>query len=169
MAWTDPVEYALNQAIPHTHLNTYLRDNLNYLYLVTARQTADVTKNANTTLADLTGLSFAVLSGEVWVFAAFSFTTGSVTAGLKYTVTAPGSTTGRFGVAGSGAPLSAGSTTTFGGTIDCAGSAATNAVITGYLTAGGNGTIQIQGAQSTSTASDTVFLTNSFLYALRVV
>lgn len=168
MAWTTPVEYALNQAVNHTHLNTYLRDNVHYLYLVTARQTADVTKNADTTLADLTGLSFSVLSGEVWAFAAFSYTTGSVAAGLKYTVTAPGSTTGRFGVAGSGAPLSAGSTTTFGGTIDCAGSATTNAIITGYLTAGGNGTIQIQGAQSSSTASDTVFLTSSWLVAVRV-
>lgn len=168
MAWTTPVEYALNQAVDHTHLNTYLRDNVHYLYLVTARQTADVTKNANTTLADLTGLSFSVLSGEVWAFAVFSYTTGSTSAGLKYSVTAPALTTGRFGVAGSGAPLSAGSTTTFGGTIDCGASATTNAIITGYITAGGDGTIQIQGAQSSSTAADTVFLTNSYLIALRV-
>lgn len=169
MAWTDPPVWTKNHTVTSALLNTYVRDNLNYLYLVTAVQTADVTKNANTTFADLTGLAFTVASGEVWVFAAVSFTSGAAAADVKYTVTAPATTTGRFGLAGSGIPITAGSTTTFGGAVAMTVSdTVTQVCITGKLTAGGAGTVQIQGAQNTSDASDTVFYSSSFLVAMRV-
>ena len=127
-------------------------------------------KNADTTLANLAGMSFPVLSGEEWMFLAVSFTSGNATADVKYTVTAPAASTGRFGLSGSGIPLTAGSSSTFGNAVAMAVSdSVTQVLVSGYVVAGANGTVQIQAAQNTSDASDTVFYANSFIIALRRV
>lgn len=47
-------------------------------------QSADVTKNANTTFADLTGLSVTVVAGKTYIVRAVLFATLSVAGGAKF-------------------------------------------------------------------------------------
>lgn len=167
--WTDPKTWAAGENVTAALLNSYLRDNFDFLYQVVQVQTADVTKTSNTTLGNLTGLAFAVLSGEHWIFLVLSMTDGGTVADLKYTVLAPTGTTGRFGLVSSGFPLAAGSSATYGNAIDCAASdTQTNALVGGYLIAGADGVVEIQGAQNTSSATPTVFRQGSPMIAIRV-
>jgi hypothetical protein len=170
--WTDPKSWAKGETGTAALLNTHLRDIQKYLWFLTAKQTADLTKNANITVANLAGMSFPVLSGEVWAFAAVCFTSGSAAADIKFNMTGPAGTTGRWGIAGPGVPLTRGSSTTYESPFqECAmtvSSTLTMALVFGWLTAGADGTIQVQAAQNTSDATDTVFYQNSFLVALRL-
>lgn len=171
MAWTNPpIPWPKGQTQTNTILNLYLRDNLRAMYFVRAHQTSDLTKNNSTSFSDLAGLTFAVATSEVWAFVGFIYYVTLAIPDSRYTVIAPASTTGRFGVVGSGIPLTAGSTTTFGGAVALAaqGNGRQIAVVTGYITAGGNGSVQLQAAQNTANASDTVFYSSSFLVAWRV-
>lgn len=171
MSWTDPrIPWPKGETQTNTILNTYLRDNLKAMYFVVAHQTADLTKNNSTAFSNLAGLTFTVATNEDWCFVAFISYIASAVSDSKYTVTAPASTTGRFGVVGSGIPLTAGSTTTFGGAVARATQGARRelSVMSGRLVAGADGAVQLQAAQNTAEATDTVFHQNSFLVAWRV-
>lgn len=169
MAWTYPINFDPAQLITVAMMNTYHRDNMRELYSIVAKQTSDVTKNNSASFSDLPGMSFAVTSGEVWSFHVWSYFVSNATADVKYTVTAPAASTGRFGLAGHGIPLTAGNETTFGNPIAWAVGNTDNMTtrLSGYITAGANGTVQIQGAQNTATVVDTIFQANSFIVAHR--
>ena len=139
-----------------------------------ARQTADVTKNANTTLADLTGMSFAVAASEVWAFEFIMFGKSAAAADYKFTLTGPATPTAiSFGALSSeDAPAaSAVVAGAFGDTIACGGAVGTIQTlrVNGLLRNGATaGTVQIQMAQLVSDASDTIIYAESYLIAHRV-
>jgi len=170
MAWTHPINYAKGALIDPTHLNTYLRDNMKDIYTVIAVQTETLLKNNNASFSNLVGMSFSVLSGEVWSFHAWSYWNSGSVADAKWTVTAPAASTGRFGLAGGGQALTAANETTFGNPIAIASSGSSNQLVNlaAYITAGANGTIQLQAAQNTATAADSNWYLNSFIIAHRV-
>jgi hypothetical protein len=170
MAITRPSLVVPGQNITAAFLDTYLRDNLNGLHWLGAYQTADVVKNNDATLANLTGLTFPVVSGDVWVFLAHSFADSGATPDAKWAVTAPGGSTGRYGILGVASGLGDLSTATFGTGLARAFPAGNedNQLIGGYVTAGANGSVQIQAAQNTATAVDTTFRQYSPLVAFRV-
>lgn len=185
MAYTTPRTWNPGETVTATLLNTHLRDNLSTLatyfstsgvpsgFLKTAYQTASVTKNANTTYADLTGLSFSVAAGENWVFMCGLFATAaSATPNMKFTFTGPATPTAvTFGAVGSGIPITSGYQAAFGS--DCVYTKIAVPEILwlgGHLRNGANaGTVQPQFAQQTSNASDSVIVGNSFLLALRLL
>lgn len=183
MAWNLPRTWVSGEFVTALMMNEHVRDNLNILKtvftdlgyptgaVVGSLQSADVTKNANTTLEDLTDLSFPIAANETWVFGAVSFMISDGTADVKYSVTAPVGATGRFGILGSGAPISAGSVAVFGDPVDMAipNTFTQTIMVWGSAIASVTaGTIQIQGAQNTSTAVNTVFYENSGIIAVRI-
>ena len=170
MAWTYPISWTKGALITVADLNTYLRDNMKDVYTVIGVQTATLLKNNSAAFSDLVGMSFSVLSGEVWSFHAWSYWNSGTTPDAKWTVTAPAASTGRFGLAGGGIPLTAGNETTFGNSIAITSSGSSNQLVNlaAYITAGANGTIQLQAAQNTATAADSNWYLNSFIIAHRV-
>lgn len=170
MALIRPIRRVKGTNITAAILNPYLRDNLNGLHWRGAYQTSDLVKNANTTLADLPGLSIPVVSGDVWLIGAHSFFVSNATADAKWAVTAPGGSTGRYGILGAGAGIVDLSTVTFGTGLACVvpGTLEDNEMIWGHITAGANGAIQLQAAQNTSTAVDTTFRQYSPLIGFRI-
>ena len=182
MTWHTPRTWVSGEFVTALLMNEQVRDNLDILKIIFADtgaptnalypslQSADVTKNANTTLEDLDDLAFPILANETWGFGAVSFMISDGTADVKYSVTAPASSTGRFGILGSGAPITAGSTTVFGDPVDMAipNTLTQTIMVWGSVTASVTpGTVQIQGAQNTSTAVNTVFYENSIIIAVR--
>lgn len=143
----------------------------------------DVTVNASTTFADITGLSQAVGAGQTWQFDAVLHVSSNTTADVKVQVTKPtgatfiGTARGPQTTASDDSSLhqaainAANPSVSFGG-IDTSG---TN---TGTLTAiqftfravvgGTAGNIKLQFAQNTSDASNTIVKAGSFVTAARV-
>lgn len=169
MALTRPAKIVKAQNIDETLLNVYLRDNVNGLHWLAAYQSADLTKNNDAALANLAGLSFPVVSGDVWLFGAHSFFLTSSAANAKWAVTAPGSSTGRYGVLGHALSGDA-STPTFGTALvrGVSASVEDNTLLFGLITAGADGTVQLQAAQNTATVFDTIFRQYSPLIAWRL-
>lgn len=170
MAWTHPINFDPAQLITVAMMNTYHRDNFKDVYQIVAKQTSNLTKNNSSAFSDLPGMLFAVLSGEVWAFHAWSYWNSNATADAKWTVTAPAASTGAFGLTGHGAPLTAGNETTFGNPVAIISLGTNNqtSVLAGYITAGANGNVQLQAAQNTATVTDSVWQANSFIVAHRV-
>lgn len=170
MALVFPARSLKGATIPHTFLNQYLRDNLNGLHWRAAYQTSDLVKNSDTVLANCAGMTIPVASGDVWGIIGHSFCVSNATADLKLTLTAPGSSTGRFGILGPGAGIGDLSSTTFGTGLATSspGTAADNAMLFAHITAGGAGNIQVQAAQNTSNAVDTTFFKYSPIVGFRI-
>ncbi len=141
-------------------------------------QTADVTKNNNTTVADLTGLSVNLTTGRKYRFKAVLFVDSSAVgdglAGIK--VTFAGTATGSqviIGIEFQGAVVSTNvSVTSISGTATSAAITLTDAVnvvnITGTILCNGTGTFKIQGAQASAVAQNTVFKAGSYMSAVDV-
>lgn len=151
-------------------LDAHVRDAINRLHWLGAYQTADITKNTNTTLANLTGLVIPVLSGEIWKVKAHSFYVSNASADAKWLITAPGGSTGRWGIIGPGAGLGDLSGTDFTTALarSSPGVNEDNEMLFAYVTAGADGNLQVQAAQNTSTAVDTIFRQYSTIIAKRV-
>ncbi len=136
------------------------------------RMTASVTKNANTTFGDLTGLSFTVQPSEVWLFAAFLYAqAANATPNMKFTFTGPAAPTSVvFGVLGSGIPITAGFVSALGSSaIYTKGTVDEVLVLSGTIVNAANaGTMQAQFAQNTSNASNSVITLNSSILAVRI-
>lgn len=199
MAWSSPRTWHAAETVTAVLMNLHLRDNLNILktpitdagkivalsaaYLddlsgdhllitglpKTFRQTADVTKNANTTPADLPGLALPVGANEDWHFNGTLFIISSVAADIRLAVTGPSSPTAviyqALNITNPGAVATA-----FGSNVVAQGIAGIVQVVMlcGTVRNGANaGTIQIQGAQNASDATNTIFKQNSFLVAHR--
>jgi hypothetical protein len=136
-----------------------------------ARQSADVTFNADTTLDDLTDLNFPIGASQVWFCIGASGCISNTTPDVKYTLTAPSGATGRFGVLGPGVGITALSSETFGDPVAIA--IPDNIDQTVFLWAmvvnsTNAGTCQWQAAQNTSNASNTIFYQDSGLVAVRL-
>jgi hypothetical protein len=151
-------------------LNTHWRDAINRLHWTGAFQTANLTKNNDATLANLSGLAIPVVSGERWIVVAHSFFVTNATADAKWAITAPASSTGRYGILGPGAGLGDLSSGTFGTGLARAapGTNEDNQMLFGDITAGATGNIQLQAAQNTATVVDTIFRGNSFIVGFRI-
>lgn len=111
-SWTTPKTYADSVALTAAELNTYQRDNLQYLYDRVGTQSAvlssDVTKSS-ASFSDLTGLSFTCTSGKNYLVQGFltyehSTTTGGPIISFSYP---SGSARGGFIYAGESSTTSA--------------------------------------------------------------
>lgn len=153
---------------------------LNALFPIFGRMTADVTRNNSTTLVNATGLSLALEANSVYALDGLLFYSSNGTADLKIALTVPSGTTGKWGVTGLGtgasspgvvdaAYLSAfGTGTTFavgGDTAFPTLMARPGAVL---ITAGTAGSVQLMFAQNTANASNTVMQTGSWLRAMKI-
>jgi hypothetical protein len=134
-----------------------------------------LTKNASTTLEDVSGLAFSVGASEVWAFQFYLYGRSSSTANFKFTLTGPSSPTAvRFGGLN---PAAAGGVTSgdaFGDVIALWGIGAApsvdqGAIIHGLLRNGANaGTVQLQFAQNSSQAADSIIYVESYVLAWRI-
>lgn len=83
-SWTSPKTWADAIALTAAELNTYVRDNLQYIYDRLGTQivvlSSDVTKSS-ATFSDLTGLSFTVASGKNYMVSGFLTYEHSTTTG----------------------------------------------------------------------------------------
>lgn len=131
---------------------------------------SNFTKNANTTLGDVTGVAFAVAASATYLFQFYAVCSAAVAAGNKFAVTGPAAPTSvlisyltRDSTGGDDAFATATTMTALG-----AGSYQL-VIISGYLVNGANaGTVQLQYAQQTSDASDAIVYAGSYVQALRV-
>lgn len=184
MAWNTPRTWVSGELVTALLMNEQIRDNMNILstyisdtgepsgFMLVRAQGSDLTKNTDATLEDLDNMSFPIGASESWLCLAGSSTIGNGTADVKYSFTAPAGATGLFGATGAGgASTTAGTSTVFGDPVDVAiPNTATQliilfAVVVNSVTPG---TVQIQAAQNTSTAVNTVFHANSGLVAVRI-
>lgn len=136
-----------------------------------SRSTSNATKNADTTLANVTGLSFSVAANEVWAFQFIMRGVTSAAAGWKFTLTGPSAPTAVwFGADDNHSSASASSAAAFGSAIQNVGSGADKMLtVNGLLRNGANaGTVQLQMAQAASDATNTVIYADSYVMAWRV-
>jgi hypothetical protein len=168
MGWTIPKTWAFQEGVESSELNIHLRDNLLAVGpdITRARTTADVT-NATTTLANLTGISFAIGASEIWTVALHGMVQIDGTGDYKSNWTVPAGATGHHWnvVANVGASrqdfttaavLGVTTTTDYG--ID------EFATVVNSTTAG---TVQFQFALSAASGSDT-WRANAFMIATRL-
>lgn len=182
MAWTAPRTWVPGLTVTADILNAEVRDNLLVLktyfsdagipsgFILSGRLAANLTKNANTTLADLTGLAFAIGASETWSFVAIVHLISSTTADAKFSVTAPAGAAGRFGVVAQGTTLTAGSAATFGNpvAVGTIGTMDEVALICGHVVNSTTaGTVQLQFAQNASDATNSIAYASSSIIAVR--
>jgi len=134
-----------------------------------ARCTSNLTKNNNTTFADATGLAFAVGANETWVATYTLFFVSAVTPDIKFTLTGPAAPTAvTFGLVANGDIT--GRSTAFASPV----AVSTNGTdstshLSMILRNGANaGTVQLQMAQNSADASNTILYADSFVQAQRV-
>jgi hypothetical protein len=181
MAWTTPRTWVAGETVSAALMNVHVRDNLNLLasyfnlttgypaYLQEVRQTANVTKNNNTVLGNLTGLVFNIAANETWIFIAPLHLISAAGAGAKFGATVPAGATGRIGVTPawpSGASSAGDFSTLFG--MACTGYDE-GALLFGLVINGVTpGNVQLQFAQLTANASNSICYANSALIAVRI-
>jgi hypothetical protein len=142
--------------------------------LTFARSTADFVKNNDTTLANVTGISFAVAVNEVWAFLCLLKGLTTTTANWKLAVTVPASPTAVWYGHDRPSNIGLGATAT-GGTALVREGVTTSPgteemlIISGLIRNGANaGTVQLQAAQNTAQVFDTRIRAESFVLALKV-
>lgn len=135
-----------------------------------ARIGSNVTHNASATLTNVTGLSFPIHANERWIFRVVLYQVSGTTPDWQFAVTVPAEGVLAAAVESSTPAPAAARTATSGAAIACAGTGADDVcVIHGLVTNGSTaGTVQIQAAQRTSDASNSVIYANSHLIATRV-
>lgn len=139
------------------------------------RTTSNFTKNANTTLADVTGLGFFVGASEVWGFEVIAEASLPATPAIKVAFTVPSGTT----ITGVVRALAAADDTG----VYAVRSADLTTAVTGLTFASVGvglrifgtavasstaGIVQLQAAQNTSNASDSILYANSSIRAWRI-
>ncbi len=145
-------------------LKTSIADDGTLAGILFSRTTSDFIKNANTTLGDVSGLSFPIAASEVWLFYVGLSLDSSVTADIKLGLTAPSGATGRWGNTLNAVSASIASNLT-------AATIGTDElyIITGLVVNSTNaGTVQLQAAQNTSDATNTTIFTHSHILAVKV-
>lgn len=145
---------------------------LNFIF---GKCSATITKNNNSTFADVTGLAFAVGASDVWAFQFNLYGVSSSTANFKFTLTGPAAPTAlRFGVLNPAAATGLTSETTFGNAIVVSGIGAAPSVdqalvLHGLLRNGSTaGTVQLQFAQNANEVANSRIYIESYVLAWRV-
>jgi hypothetical protein len=142
--------------------------------LIFGRSTADFTKNNDTTLANVTGVSFAVAASEVWAFLCVLKGLTTTTANWKLAVTVPAAPTAVWYGHDRPSNVGIGATATGGTAIIREGVTASPGteemlLVFGLLRNGVNaGTVQLQAAQNTTQVFDTKIRAESFVLGLKV-
>ena len=138
---------------------------------------ADVTNNNATanTIADVTGLSFSVTSGETyWFYANIQYTSAATTTGSRWSMNGPTGTwrySSQYSLTTTSVTINTGLTTADLPAASNASSAATasnNAWVEGFFTATANGTVIVRFASEVS-ASAIVAKAGSILQWVRVI
>ena len=135
-----------------------------------ARCTAALTKNANITPANITGLSFTVGASEVWAFQFVLKGVSATAADWRFAATGPAAPTAVwYGVTHTDGTTAA-TATAFATDIFSTGFGIDNLVfVSGLLRNGANsGTVQLQAAQWTSDVSDSIIRAESYVIAWRI-
>lgn len=136
------------------------------------RSTSNFTKNANDTLGDVTNIKFHIGASEVWSFVAFLQASIGATPDIKVAFTVPsGATvTGNY-VRYDASGIASARVSDFTASTAIATAAAGNQlVITGTVVNSTTaGVVQLQAAQNTSTAEDTIIYAQSYLVAHRTL
>jgi hypothetical protein len=171
MSFTTPITVSAFDKFLASYWNTYVRDNLNFLktekpdWVSVNRTTSDFIKNANTTLSDVTGLSFSIAASEAWLWWASVYFLSDVTADLKIGITFPSGAAGRYGgIAEDSRSVVLSASTAF------PSNGADELLIVAGLVVNSTtaGTLQIQAAQNASDVSNTTIYTHSSVLAIRV-
>jgi len=137
-----------------------------------ARNTSNFTKNANDTLGDVTGLAFAIPASQVWGFEVIAQALIGATPDIKVAITAPvGATATGLAIRYDAAAPVAVRVTDWTAAQALASAAAGVGLhlfgtVVNSTTAG---IVQLQAAQNTSTAEDTIIYAQSLLRAWRIV
>jgi hypothetical protein len=171
MAWTTPKTWAFQEGVESAELNIHLRDNLNALYRVLVRKTADESV-ANNTMQDDNELFWSIGANETWGFNVYigSYVNGN--ADWQHTFNTPSGATGVTmdqgtvcGVAGYHGVQSIGTSVAYGGTSTGDGTIH----IYGVVANGSNaGNVNFRWAQLTTFGGDpSIVRAGSFLTAQR--
>jgi len=174
MAWTTPKEdFAASEVVGHSHMNaiganlsvlkTSVNDDGTLKPFRWGRITADVTKTTDTTLSNLTGMSFTVEANKNYFYEFNLKVLGNSTADWKFAVTFPSAPTDLWYHTFGSNPNSSSdavneATTTAGANVLTHGISTETCVgVRGVLRNGANaGTVQLQWAQRTSSGSSTI-------------
>jgi hypothetical protein len=173
MAWTTPKTWSAGEVLTAANFNAQIRDNLNSLFHLVARKTADESVVSSTAFQDDDHLILPVLANEVWQFELTLLTTGLF--GFKGQLTSPGGTiAGTFygldesaalamtSISGS-SPSATWTQRADSTTIPRVG------VVTGVFSNGGSGgNLRLQWAQGTSGATPTVLRAQSTLWGAKL-
>jgi hypothetical protein len=138
---------------------------------VTSYATGNTTKNNNTTLVDVTGLSFAVAANASYIFQFIIHGISTVAANWKMTLTGPAAPTAlRYGIRPLIASANATSQAAFASNIVVNAAGSDEAwFLMGQLRNGANsGTVQFQFSQNTGDVSNTVIYAESCVMAWRI-
>lgn len=152
---------------------------------ITAYCTTDVTKNANTTLGDVTGMSVSLAANAQYAVDGWLYWQSNPTADIKFGWTVPSGTTGFWSIIGprvDTAPVAGSerinhtdygtvatsSTLSAAGDDEFTGTVFISAVPHCYFTTTNAGTLQLQFAQNTSNASNTIIKTGSWMRVTRL-
>ena len=130
--------------------------------------TSQFDKTANTTLANITGLSATLVAAKTYVFEAFMYTTSNVAGGVKFAIAGTATATSIIYecLVDDSAVLSAQTRATALGTAVGGVTAVTvaYAVITGTIVVNAGGTLTVQFAQNASNgAASSVLVGSSFM------
>lgn len=141
-------------------------------WLAPVRVSTQFDKAANTTLADVTGLSVALAASTTYGFRAVLFVDGDATGGHKYAAAYSGSVTAIIFQINSvrndtNALVITSRQTASGGNAGAAGGTAFQTVIEGTITANGTGNLTVQFAQNAASGTSSV-LVNSRLEAWKI-
>lgn len=175
MAFTTVPTVSAGDKYPAASWNTYIRDNINDLHenlpgwVSLSRVTSDFVKNADTTLEDVTGLSFSIAASEVWLFLVLGHHVSNTSADLKVALTVPSGAVGRYAIGTLGTSGNQDSDTIGSDLVTISNGNDEPLQIYGTVVNSTNaGTVQLQAAQNSSHASNTTIYTNSWLAALRI-
>lgn len=144
-----------------------------------AVKTSDTTVNASTTLVDATGLSLTLDADSTYILDSYIAYSSGATPDIKFAWTIPTGMTGHWALFGqtSSATGSVGSmdmrhATSFTTALAAAGSGSFSSLMVvlprAYLVTDSAGTLQLQFAQNTSNASDTIVKTGSWIRCMKV-
>ena len=181
MAWTTPRDWTDGELVNEAMLDVHIRDNMRVTTHLLARKSADQTVNNSAVLVNDTHLLFAVAASEVWWLQAWLMFDGGTIPDIKFHWTLPASATMRWGATSDGDASFGGSWSSFSTPVALLTEASTPAYatigagttiglsLTGIaVVAGTAGNVQLQWAQNTANASDTIMRTNSCLIGMRL-
>lgn len=179
MAWTDPRTWTSGELVTDTIMNTHVRDNLNaigpHIHL---RKTADESVTSSVVLQNDDHLFFSIAANEIWIVQFALFYQAAQAGDLQVAWTVPAGCTGIHGGQAPATTTTDGTNTTmwtrpqtsFATALLLGGDGAANCTLLGaatFVNGATAGTVQLQWAQNTSSATATTVRANSYLLAHR--